>query len=254
MNYSRQQEQNQSILDRLTFPAHRRRTVPHLLAEHLERQILALNLPSDSRVCREQDLVQRWGLSRSVVREALRLLESRGIVKVKVGAGGGVYTRPWDNKLLRDSLSILVSSQRMAPLHVLQARRELEVLCAKLAAINRSEDDIRSLRESLMRQKHSESDPIAFLQENIRFHLIVAECVGNPIITAIMHSVRDLLYDTSLGYMYSAEAMRSAQNAHRRLVDVIAASDDATAMRVMEGHMRAVEQYLQQTGQIMPEP
>jgi GntR family transcriptional repressor for pyruvate dehydrogenase complex len=244
-------DRSRRILDRVSeLAGPSARTAAHLLAQFLQREIASSGIPAGARLFAEGELRQRTGLSRTVVREAIRLLESRGLVEVRAGARGGVYLRQYDYSVLRDCLALLISMGNVAPVHVLEARTELEALCAKLAAQRASDADVELLMDSLRRQERSEGDPAAFLHENVRFHLLMAECTHNPVVGSIVHSLRDIVHGTTWGYTYSSEALRAALLAHQRLVQAIAARDEEAAARIMRRHMEAVEGYLRRTGQI----
>ena len=106
-------------------------SAPQMLAETLRKGLLELALPEGTRLFGLADLVQRTGASAGVVREALQQLQSTGLIEIRQGSRGGVFTKRVEQKELVRTLDALVRSNQIPRSAVLEARTELEALCAQ---------------------------------------------------------------------------------------------------------------------------
>lgn len=226
------------------------RTGAHLLAQQIREQIVASRLPSGTRLFNEGELQDKSGYSRSVVREALRLLESSGLIEVRPGVRGGVFVRATDYHIVRRSLDVLIYLKDISSAAVMEARLEMETLCARLAATHATEADCRDLEASVVRLRQAIDNPRSFADENLHFHMGIGDATRNAILAALMHSLRDIVYDTTFGYIYSRDLLETAVLTHQRIVEAIKARDPDRAGRIMARHIRGFEEYMRETGQL----
>ena len=133
---------------------------------------------------------------------------------------------------------------------VLEARRELEVLCARLAAERITDLELENLRQSALRLAES-SDSLSAAKENLIFHFGVLRAAHNPVLYSLVGAVRSLLYDSTVALYYRAENIRDAGKAHLRIVEALEQRNAALAASRMEKHLLAFERYLIDTGQVV---
>lgn len=224
-------------------------SAPVVLAERLRQEILARHLSPGARLFTVRELEQWSGFSRSVVREALRMVQHSGLVEIRPGSRGGIFLRQPDHSLLRGPLELLISSNDIPRAALIEAREEIEGLCARVAARRATAEDLAALEASLTRMEGYVERPADFARENIRFHLLVGQATRNPVLAAIARSVRDIFFGETGGYWYSRDALEGALRAHRAVVEAIRAREPERAGRVMARHVGAFDQYVQQTGQ-----
>lgn len=173
--------------------------------------------PGDRLV--ESDLAERFGVSRTPIREALQRLETQSLLE-------------------RDGRSLIVASldhNQMAELYVV--RRELEGLAARLAAQHATEEEIRVLREMVEADNALVDDPIALSRANRRFHEQIHLASHNRYLRQqldLVHRTMALMATTSLAVKGRGEL---AQNEHSAIVDAIEARDADRAAEALREHI-----------------
>ena len=194
------------------------------------------------RLPNEADLAKMLKVSRTTVREALRVLTSEGLVETSRGTTGGTFVRRPDPALvseaLRSRLSALVSSDVLEVAEVIEARILLEVPAARLAAERRTEEQLaRIVRTS--KAKRSGASPSARVVDHTDFHFAVLDAAQNRLISALAKPVYDVL----------TEAVRKhdpgrikTDGHHAMIVDAITRRDGAGAAEAMEIHLAAISE------------
>src|SRR5579875_1658087 len=229
--------------DMYAFPLRREsRKASIRLADDLKALILRGGLEPGSRLPNLDDLVRQSGYSVATAREALRILEREGLVEVRRGMGGGVFVRRPDYENIARSLRLILRFNRDTPGTLLEARRELEALCARLAAERISQEELEALRVSVEADTQS-PDSVTAARENLVFHLGVVRATRNAVLQVLVEALRSFLY-------YSRDKIAEAVDAHAKIVDALAAHDPELAARRMSKHLAAFEEYLVETGQV----
>ena len=225
-------------------------TSVHVLAERLRGEILTRRPKPGTYLFAVSDLVRDSGYGPSVVREALQQIASAGLIDVRRGPKGGVYARRVGPEVLTRSLNTLVLANGISRADLIEARLEIEGLCARLAASNAMPEDIQRLEDSLDRTRALTDDSAGFARENVVFHLAVAHGTRNDVIIALAQSVRDLFFEETTVFDYVSGALVDALRAHERLVDAIKKRDAELAVRLMCGHISAFNEYVSDSGQM----
>lgn len=216
--------------------------------ERFERLILSGELAPGDRLPPERDLAVRLGVSRPVVHEALLELEARGLVTVipRVGTRINDFRRegslalleslfrhrggPWETVLLRDTLAL---------------RRVVEVECARLAAGNRSDADVRTLHGILEREEACPPRDVASLVAlDFELHHEVAMASGNRAFPMVLKSFEPAYIGLGTQFYRDAAVVAAAHGAHRDLVVAIAARDAEGAAAVMDALLAHGASYL----------
>jgi len=144
---------------------------PDVLAEHLRETILRGELAEGSPLPTERELGERSGLSRASVREALRILESEGLIQTRPGRNGGASVKQPTAQSIARSVGLYVRGQRIRLRSLLETREVIEPAMARLAAANRTDDDLAHLAAAQARLKASMKDRIAYLEANVDWHM-----------------------------------------------------------------------------------
>src|SRR5579883_896842 len=187
-------------------------------------------LPSESR------LTEEFGVSRHVVREALRSLEARGIITVANGKGATV--RPFSDEIIREYFRTAVRFQQQRLMELLEVRRGIEIQSAFLAARRRTDDDLAQLAEALAAMRRHLYDAAAYVNEDAHLHLLIARASHNTLLYHLIGSIREPLQDTiRAGYSRSnAAEIESLPSIHTAIVSAIERGDARAATRAMEHH------------------
>jgi DNA-binding FadR family transcriptional regulator len=208
------------------------------VADALRAAILVQNLAPGTQLPTERELTEQFGVSRTVVREAIRILVTEGIVEVRSGSGHRVAAV--DPATVSRSMSWFIRGGRFEYRDVHEIRDVIEVRVAGLAAERRDETDIRTLRESHFRfaQLIDNGDDSAALAD-VEFHNHIANATKNLLFPVLLDSIVDALIGIRRALLSSgieADVIRQ----HRDILDAIVASDGAAAQAAMQAHLNEI--------------
>ncbi len=204
-----------------------------VLAERLQQQILDGQYAPGAPLPTERDLVNSTGLSRGSVREALRILETQGLVRTRPGRYGGTVVAQLNDDILGEHIQRFAKI-RGVPLHaIVEARQALEPTVAYLAARNRTPEDLAELVAISARLDESAAaDVPRFLEENANWHAALAKASHNDLLRAFTTSISDLMLEVSRIENFASDEVRTLVTlAHRRILAAIAAGDGDAARR-----------------------
>ena len=189
----------------------------------------------------ERDLVAQTGLSRSSVREALRILEAENLVTTRPGRFGGTVTSQPNHESLGRSISLFVHGRGINLLALLQTREAVEPSLAALAAENRTAEDLQRLVDVTERVEKAFDDMPLFLRENVNWHMSLAIASHNDLLRAFLFSISNMVYKASAMENFATDDVRKlVMQAHRRILDGIVAQDADAARRRMARHLAAI--------------
>lgn len=217
-----------------------------VLADRLHKQIIDGAYAPGAALPTERELVSTTGLSRGSVREALRILEARGLARTRPGRyGGTVVAKPSDEFLGSHIYSFAKVND--VPLHALvEARQALEPMIAYLAAKNRTSQDLAELKTISARLDAAAVDDVPrFLAENANWHSALAVASHNDLLRAFTASISTLMLDVSRIENFASHNVRQlVTTAHRRLLQAIEAQDAEAARRRSERDIEAYAKHL----------
>jgi len=218
-----------------------------LLATQIERGRLA---PGD-RLPTEAQLCATHGVSRSVVREAVHRVKSRGLLVARQGSGVFVAA-PAQHQPLEFDPQVLESVQ--AVVHVVEVRRVLEGEMAALAAERATRAQVAGLKRALAAIDSAVADGGDGVAEDLAFHRAIGEATGNPQFSRLLgfleQYLRESMRITRGNEARRADFMEAVRNEHRRIVEAIAANDPPAARRAARTHLVHSAQRLERGGVI----
>ena len=211
--------------------------------EEIVRQVKLMiaegRLKSGDQLPPERDLAEKFVVSRTSVREALRALESLGLVEIRPGEG--TFVREMSVEALVEPLALIMASQREAIGELFEARRLLEPAVAALAAIRATPEEIHEMERILEEQaKEIEAGRTGFAQD-AQFHAAIGTAAHNRAITRIAHAVMDLLTQSREESLNTPGRPTRSHQDHRRILAAVKTRDEAGARQAMLGHIQAVE-------------
>lgn len=167
------------------------------IAEQLREAIVSGQFKIGDRLPTEDELAQRYGVSRPSVREALKRLAAQNLVRARRGPTGGNFVVQPSYEELAESLSasatLLVGMGALDIEEIIEARRMLQGGCLKLAVENASEDQISDIQAALQRQKDPGISDQAFCQADVAFHRALVDAAGNGMLRFVMYTVIEAL-------------------------------------------------------------
>lgn len=218
-----------------------------VLAQELRSRIMSGEFPEGTQLPGERELVLQTGRSRSSVREALRVLESEGLLSKKtVGRYGGSVVQRTPDHTIRRQLDLFIRGRSISFEDLLHTRQAIEPMLAQLAAANRTEEDLAEIRRRTIALEMAFPDRrhlITLL--NLDWHIAVAAASHNELLNALMTGISGALKHASAIEDYGTdETCLGVIRAHRKILEAIERGDPAAARRRMERHLGAYEKEL----------
>ena len=219
-----------------------RRKVYVQIAEQLLGQIGSRRLRPGDVLPPERELTESFRVGRSSIREALRMLESQGVIQA---VNGGAFVVAEAANPLESSLRLLFALDEQAGMHNLfELRRILECEAAALAAQRRTDAHLDEMEAATAAMESALANGDAgqgFIEADLRFHLAVAEATGNRLVLHSMQAVRDVLRRALLTVYHIPQSPESAIVEHRAVRTAIAAGDAERSRDEMRAHLVRVE-------------
>lgn len=233
------------------FQAAKQTKVFQDVVEQIQEAIFAGRLETGQTLPAERELKAMFNISRGTLREALRVLEQKGLIEIKLGVGGGSVVRAVDTEQISESLGLLIRSQKVSLNHLAQFREDVEGIIAAHAAQWHGQEDITKLKNLLTKAlacvERGRSQRDAFINIDKQIHMTLAEITGNPIYISVLHSIHDNIhryYDRFL----SMEKPELEEN-YQDLCDIFEAVESGRVEQARElarHHVKRFNQYMQQ--------
>lgn len=220
-------------------PVSGRRAFEEILVE-LERAIVSSDLAAGDRLPPERELAARFNVSRTSVREALRVLEAFGLVRVRRGADNGATLLERPNNALAPLFRLHLALQHVSLENLVEFRTVIESWTADAAARLRLPEDLRDADAALTRTEE-ELAPPAFLAGDIEFHLALARGAGNPFAPLVLEGSRSAIEKSMLDGVLRVRNWPSIRRRlireHRAILNAVVAGEGSSAARLMRRHI-----------------
>jgi GntR family transcriptional regulator, transcriptional repressor for pyruvate dehydrogenase complex len=193
-------------------------------------------LPIGSRLPPERELCEQLGVSRLSLREALRVLESSGLIEIRLGSHGGAFVTAPTAGSAGQGITDLLAASGLSAVNVTEARTLFELgVVLPLVCERATETDVRELRALCEEEERARDQGAYSVAVSFGFHLRLAIASHNPAVSMIMESFRDAI----LMSMREAhhEGNQGAQE-HRAVIDAIERGDGESARRIMAAHLQ----------------
>lgn len=178
------------------MPEHRRNlSRAQQVAVDVENELLAARTPLGSPLGRRTDLMERFGVSPTVMNEALRILRDRGLVVVRPGPGGGVFVAQVPPQVRLGALDLWFSGAGPDPLDLFEARAHLEDTLTSVAVDRAGPADVRDMEWALEAMRAA-VDPRAYLDANLRLHLAIARAARIPVLAGMYEALAAIISGT----------------------------------------------------------
>lgn len=211
-----------------------------VLANELRERILSGEFVEGTPLPPERELVVQTKMSRTTVREALRILEVQGLVRIKAGRAGGAFVQRPGGESMASSVALLIRGQQIRLAALLETREAIEPFCARLAAKNRTAQDLAALDAANDAIGAAENDLDAFLSANVDWHVAVANASQNELLMGMMMALSRAIYAATENEGFIDESVRATTfRAHRSITRAIRDRDADAAVRRMTRHVHS---------------
>lgn len=216
--------------DRISFG----KELPAIAAERLRKMIIDKNMRPGDRFPSESELIDLYGVSRSTIREAIKLLVAENVVEIRRGRGTFITRKPG---LSKDPLGLHFTDQHKLLQNLLETRKIIEPPIAYLAAQRATERDIHMLEQVIDKMQNAPDPKAVHAQLDIQFHSIVAQCTQNEVLhrflPIICESIREGYYET----VTIKGSQQRAMDSHIKILDAIKHRLPDVAKRETEQHI-----------------
>lgn len=199
----------------------KRNSLADEVAQRLQEQISLGTYKPGEKLPTEPALMQAYGVGRSSIREAVRILANSGVLRVQQGLGTFVEAstgieEPFPQRIKRAAVD-----------DIDEVRQLLEMKIAQKAALHRTAEDIEKMEAYLKKRKEAAAadDTGGAIEADISFHVAIAEASGNGILTDLYKTVAHHLKNHFIAKFKNAESFRETQHLHKNLFNSIIAQD-----------------------------
>jgi GntR family transcriptional repressor for pyruvate dehydrogenase complex len=213
------------------------------VAEHIQGRILKEHLEIGTGLPSEQELALEFQVSRSVIREALRILEVSGLVSIKKGPSGGIFVSNGYHKPLKKTIDNLVASGEFTLDHLFDVRLLIEPYIAGQAALHANDEDVKKLQDLIKDSSLHMDEPLYLKKNNLDFHLLLAKASGNPLLSILIKSVFEILIDLSLDFIDLPQEKRFYRY-HKKIFEVISQKRPEEDKRIIEEDIKDIKHTL----------
>ena len=183
----------------------------------------------------ERELCARLKVSRTVVREALNLLEARGLISIVHGRGAVVSGGNTD--AVRDTLGLILRVRPKALWELLEMHKILEVEIAGLAAERAEEEEVRAMGVQLKRMAASIDAPEGYVDADVEFHSLLARAARNGVLLTMLEPIVDLLRASRRVSASRPGSALRALGEHEEILRRVEVGDAEGARRQMRAHL-----------------
>ena len=193
----------------------------------------------------ERVMLEQYDVGRGTLRESLRFLELQGVISLKPGPGGGPVVQRPDASSLATALTLLLQFENAPFRTIAEARTGLEPMMAQLAAGRMTDEQLGELKLSVDTMHEHVRDQAVFLEENKRFHDIIAHGSGNALFGVLVDALLGILDGSAIGIDYPEIRRSAVHKAHLRIYEALAERNPAAASEAMAEHIREYIKYAQ---------
>jgi GntR family transcriptional repressor for pyruvate dehydrogenase complex len=214
-------------------------TLPDKVTRLLLDRVMNGTLPSGTKLPSERELADQLGVSRTVVREAVRTLQAKGVLDVR--SGGGARIAELDASLVGEPMKLYIRASGAlgggAYDDLNEVRHTLEVRLAVLACAAATDDDLDRLRAAHAAFVAGVGDVETASRCDVAFHRTIAEITHNRLYVVLLDAIGDVLLDIRRSALRAPENTALAVAQHGAILDAVVARDADAAREAMHRHL-----------------
>lgn len=219
-------------------PVKRHEKLSVQVAEQIIDLIIDGKLLEGERLPPERDFCETFEVSRTVIREAVSILEAKGLVYSVTGSG--TYVRSIQQEDVVNSLGLYISTntKSVSVEHLLEARWVIESQVARFAANRATDEDLQLLEDVWLEMCDLTDDPMAFSKKDLDFHVRLAHASGNPLFEIMLQPLTDFILQSIYVVTTLPGITKQACDYHRAVIDAIKIHDSEMAVTAIQEHLK----------------
>lgn len=233
-----QQDTSQSVARKM-FDSANPGKASQVIVSQIREAVDAGKLRVGDRLPQEKDLIEQFGFSRAVIREALRTLEAEGLIRLVSGRNGGAEICEPDPLKFVPAITTLMRLQNTSIEQVHETLEHIEPIIAQLATERHSKEDIEALQESIDIMLANTADRVLCQTQANRFHVLLARATKNQMLIFLSTMIRQVI--VRLDYQGVGERPLKVAEEHQRIVDAIKKGDAEAARAATLDHAHQCE-------------
>lgn len=219
------------------------------VVRHIQEMILGGELQPGDQLPPERQLAEQLGVSRTVIREAVKTLQQMGLVKVLTGSG--TFVSQIEPETVSESIGLLIQQSISSFDHLAEVRRMLETEIAALAAERASSEHIEAMEETIrwmedaaaLGNDHPDWTE-RFIEADLAFHNVLVEAAQNPLLPVLLEPVTEQLLDFRRLTFGAQDGVRYSLGYHREILERVRARDASGCRKAMREHLENAERAL----------
>lgn len=209
------------------------------VAEQLQHAILGGKVKQGDRLPSERLLSHQFQAGRVTIREALRTLEAKGLIRIRKGSGGGAYIQGGNQQKVASIIVDNLTLDGLTSEQITEARVALECAIVRCAVKKANESDLMRLHRELEESKDLDplDDPQFIVSKMINFHLLLAEASHNLPFIMFIHALMEWARRTLVNYSPTSEQVRYSYRVHKSIFEAVKKKDVSLAQSLMKRHV-----------------
>jgi hypothetical protein len=211
------------------------------IADKIKHAILEGALKVDERLPTEEELAQRFAVSRPTIREALKRLAAQNLIRSRRGPTGGTFvnqpTQAETRLMMANATALLVSMGELSLADIAETRQELESLCCRLAAERRTDEQLQVMHEEISRQREPTLSDQDFCASDVRFHRTLIAAAHNPALDLASAGVIEALQPAINLMVFRFRDRAQVADQHAAIHQALMARDGKAALRALTDYM-----------------
>lgn len=208
-----------------------------LVSDQLKESIFQGRYQPGQRMPTEHKLVEIFGVSRVIIREAIRNLERTGLIKIKRGPKGGAFVLSMNHDAVSEVIKDVFKLGNGTVADIMEVRLEIEPIVAGLAARRATKEDVGMLAEALDNMPEAPGDE--YVAWNVNFHRLMARCSHNPMFDILVNILMDFTEELILKIKPTQRVIHDITS-HPDLLEKVRGGDSEGARRKMRSHLEDI--------------
>lgn len=213
--------------------------ISDLIIEQINQMIIDESLKPGERLPSERELVEKLGVSRASVREAMVSLQSMGIIDIRSGEGTFLND---DSTIMMDHFKIKFLLNQYKVEELVEARVILETQIVKLAIDNMQPKGIAAIEKCHLNMIESKEDMDKFIENDFKFHMLIAKATKNGYLAEMLKTTRGLLYEVNKLVVLKPGQINRVIGSHYRIIEAIKQGDKKAASLELKDNIMSIKE------------